>query len=85
MDTTPEENSFIFVYGTLKRGKVNHRLMEICGTSVAHFPNLRAEFVGEAITKEKYPLVVDRLPYLLHRPGRGLHIKGILFCNHDRY
>jgi gamma-glutamylcyclotransferase (GGCT)/AIG2-like uncharacterized protein YtfP len=47
--------------------------------SVSHFPNLPSDFVGEAITKEKYPLVFDRLPYLLHKPGRGLHIKGIVF------
>lgn len=59
----------VFVYGTLKRGHGNHRVMQQAG----------GEFVGEALTAEKFPLVVDGLPYLLDRSGEGHHVQGELY------
>lgn len=52
---------YIFVYGSLKEGYHNHYLLE------------NAEFICEAITKEKYPMVniEGDFPYLLNKQGQG--------------
>lgn len=60
----------VFVYGTLKRGFPNHAFMD------------GAMFVGEALTVERYPLVVGGnwfTPYLLPEPGDGHQVKGELW------
>jgi gamma-glutamylaminecyclotransferase len=62
-------NPLLFVYGTLKRGRHNHGLLRQLG----------AEFVCEAQTSERFPLVVEGLPYLLDQPGVGYHVNGEIF------
>lgn len=59
----------IFVYGSLKRGFHNHFLLE------------DSEFIGEVITKDKYPMVnvEEHFPYLINAKGIGYNIKGELF------
>jgi len=60
----------IFVYGSLKQ---NGKLHSYLGNS---------EFLGYALTCEKYPLVPSRLgwyPYLIDKPKRGYFIKGELY------
>ena len=44
----------IFVYGTLKRGYGNNRLLSGC------------EFLGEAVTAPKYDLKARGIPFLVH-------------------
>lgn len=57
--------NIVAVYGTLKRGKTNHFIMEL----------LSAEFLGEGKTAEKYPLTTDgMLPYLFDEAGVGHRI-----------
>ena len=46
----------VAVYGTLKKGKHNHHLMDKLGCM----------FLGDAKTIEKYPLIFDgRLPFTM--------------------
>lgn len=59
----------VAVYGTLKRGFHNNRLLEEYG----------AEFMGPVKTVQPYKLVVDGLPYLLPQPGVGFQVKCELF------
>lgn len=57
--------NIVAVYGTLKRGKTNHFIMEL----------LSAELLGEGKTTEKYPLTTDgMLPYLFDEAGVGHRI-----------
>ena len=58
-----------FVYGTLRRGCGNHHVMQRAG----------GEFVGQAVLLDRYPLVVDGLPYLLPIKGKGHHVIGELY------
>ncbi len=58
-----------FVYGTLRRGFGNHRIMQRAG----------GRFFGDAVTRTPFPLVVDGLPYLLERPGEGFPVEGELY------
>lgn len=48
-----ETNQLVAVYGTLKRGFGNHRLLS------------NATFLGSGTTKDKYRLCVSGLPYML--------------------
>ena len=61
--------NLVFVYGTLQREFGNHRVMEYAG----------GEFVGNAQTMDKYPLIVDGLPYLLDSRGVGEHVQGEIY------
>lgn len=55
-----ETNQLVAVYGTLKQGFGNHRLLT------------NATFIGEGRTKDKYRLCVSGLPYMI----RGKHDEG---------
>jgi len=57
-----EETFLVFTYGTLKRTEPNHHYME------------KAEFVFEATTIQKFPLVIAskyNIPFALYKPGYG--------------
>ncbi|CAD5111465.1 DgyrCDS776 [Dimorphilus gyrociliatus] len=65
----------IFVYGTLKIGEHYHKYLK-------NPEKGKAEFVGEAETNTKYPLVVEskyNLPYLLWSPNNGNNVKGEVY------
>ncbi len=54
----------IFVYGTLKKSELNHE----------ELANRNAQFVTEAVTVEKWPLVIAsdlNLPFLLNKKNYG--------------
>lgn len=57
------EQNIVAVYGTLKRGHGNHHYIE------------DSKYVGKGVTKEKYPLVVSGLPYLIEQRGKGHHVE----------
>lgn len=61
--------SLVFVYGTLKRGFGNHRVMIEAG----------GEFVCEGMTATPFPLVEQGLPFLLFRPGHGHRVEGEIY------
>jgi gamma-glutamylaminecyclotransferase len=69
MKTITTEVNYIFVYGTLKKGFGNHPILQ----------EIKAEFITEVETAERYPLVVNGLPYLLNMPGNGKRVKGELY------
>lgn len=56
------QNLRVGVYGTLKTGYGNHRLLQ------------DADFVGTGKTKSRYPLEVDGLPYLHDQEGTGENV-----------
>lgn len=58
-----------FVYGTLRRGFGNHRIMREVG----------GKFLGEAISVVAFPLVIADLPYLLDYPGEGFRVVGEVY------
>lgn len=64
-----EDRPLVFVYGTLKRGFGNHRVMADAG----------GEFVCEGRTVTPFPLVVQGLPYLIFRPGNGQRVEGEVY------
>jgi gamma-glutamylaminecyclotransferase len=54
----------VFFYGTLKRNQPNHELVI----------NNRAQFVSEATTVDKWPLIIAseyNVPYILNKKGFG--------------
>ena len=62
--------TLVFVYGTLKRGFPNNHCLS------------GAEYVGNAVTVDKYPLVIAtryNLPYLLGAKNVGNCISGEVF------
>lgn len=70
----------VFVYGTLKKGQPNHNRM-------LHIANGKSEFLGDACTVEKYPLVIAgeyNVPFLLNVPGTGQHVHGEIYSVDDK-
>ncbi|NBD39197.1 MAG: gamma-glutamylcyclotransferase [Verrucomicrobia bacterium] len=65
----PAPGDVLFAYGTLQRGGCYHHLLERAG----------ADFVGEAQTRQPYPLILDRYPCLLDLPEKGFPVTGELF------
>ena len=59
------KNYFVAVYGTLKRGERNHRLMI----------STNSEFISNGKTAEKYPLVITGVPYLFENKGVGHQVE----------
>lgn len=57
------EKHRVAVYGTLKRGYGNHRLLA------------DSEFIGKAKTEDAYPLLVNGLPYLYDKVGVGERVR----------
>lgn len=53
----------VAVYGTLKSGHGNHRLLE------------NSYCLGDAYTAAAYPLVIDGLPYVIDRVGVGKRVR----------
>lgn len=67
--------ALIFVYGTLKRGQPNHRVM-------LDRANGCASFRGRGRTAQPFPLVIageHNIPWLLHLPGRGHCVLGEIY------
>ena len=56
----------IFVYGTLKRGLLNHQLIA------------NSRFLGPAATTERFRMIADSFPVLLSYPD-GLPVAGELY------
>lgn len=56
---------YLWVYGTLKRGRSNHGYLEGC------------EYLGEYFTDKNFSLIVSGLPFLVRRKGSG--VKGELY------
>lgn len=68
-------SKFVFLYGTLKIGEYNHYLLQRKENGVANF-------VQNAVTREKLPLVVPQYytyPFLLNKPGTGNYVSGEIF------
>ncbi|XP_024595880.1 gamma-glutamylaminecyclotransferase isoform X2 [Neophocaena asiaeorientalis asiaeorientalis] len=66
----------VFVYGTLKTGQPNHRVL----LESAHG---RAVFRGWGRTVEPYPLVIAgqrNIPRLLNLPGQGRRVAGEVYA-----
>ena len=62
------QDNLVAVYGTLKKGFGNYYTYL---TSSKH--------LGNGKTKDKYPLVVDGLPYLFEKKGKGHNVKVDVF------
>jgi len=62
------QDRVVAVYGTLKRGYGNY---------YSYLTN--SKFMGSGVTKDKYPLVVDGLPYLIEKKGSGTNVKVDVF------
>jgi gamma-glutamylcyclotransferase (GGCT)/AIG2-like uncharacterized protein YtfP len=62
------EDNLIAVYGTLKKGYSNYN----------HYLT-SSKYVGKGKTKDKYPLVVSGLPYLIEERGQGFNVEVDVF------
>ena len=63
-NSTSSSKTKVFFYGTLKRGQPNYD----------HTESNRCEFVCEAVTVDKWPLIVGtqyNVPFLLNKKGYG--------------
>ncbi|XP_015978635.2 gamma-glutamylaminecyclotransferase isoform X1 [Rousettus aegyptiacus] len=66
----------VFVYGTLKQGQPNHKVL-------LDDTNGCATFQGRGHTVEPYPLVIageHNIPYLLNLPGHGHCVVGEIYA-----
>jgi gamma-glutamylaminecyclotransferase len=62
------QDNLIAVYGTLKKGYSNYN----------HY--LRsAKYIGSGKTKDKYPMIIDGLPYVLKNKGLGKNVNVDVF------
>jgi len=62
------QSNVVAVYGTLKKGFGNY------------YSYLRnAKHLGRGLTKDKYPLIVQGLPYLIEKKGKGTNVKVDVF------
>ena len=67
-ESEPEKLKAVFVYGTLKRGYGNHRLLE------------DAVFAGEAVTAPKYRMFdAGAFPYMVVDEDSGIPIHGEVY------
>lgn len=62
------ETNYVAVYGTLKKGYSNYYSYL---TSSGH--------LGTGVTKDKYPLIVNSLPYLINKQGVGHNVEVDVF------
>src|SRR5687768_10731375 len=63
-----EESRLLFVYGTLKRGCHNHRLLR------------NSRYIGEAKLAPNYVLLGEGIPFLCPvEPGTGLLVEGEIY------
>ena len=72
LEATLRENN---LYGTLKKGQPNHHWLSTA-------ENGYQRFVGNAVTKNKFPLVIAsryNIPYLIDRPNEGNNIHGEIY------
>mmetsp|Transcript_19404 Transcript_19404/g.19142 ORF Transcript_19404/g.19142 Transcript_19404/m.19142 type:complete len:147 (-) Transcript_19404:7-447(-) len=74
----PYETSdqLVFVYGTLKRGLKNHKLM------IPKAGSDDVAFISAARTEIPYPMIYDTnyfIPYVLEIPGGGLRVEGEIY------
>jgi gamma-glutamylaminecyclotransferase len=68
------QHNVVAVYGTLKKGGSNHRLL------------YGQRFVGKGTTRDKYPLVISGLPYLLDKSAYGHHVEVEVYkVNNDTF
>jgi len=63
---TEMKSELVFVYGTLKSGHGNNRILK-WGDAV---------LLGDYVTEYPYPMFVSGLPYLMERRGEGKHVIG---------
>ncbi|XP_050621962.1 gamma-glutamylaminecyclotransferase isoform X1 [Macaca thibetana thibetana] len=72
--------ALVFLYGTLKRGQPNHRVL----WDGAHGS---AAFRARGRTLDPYPLVIageHNIPWLLHLPGSGRRVEGEVYTVDER-
>lgn len=62
------EQHLVAVYGTLKKGYSNY-----------HNHLSSSKHIGSGVTKEKYPLVIKGLPYLIEESGVGHNVEVDVF------
>ena len=62
------EDNLVAVYGTLKKGYSNYN----------HYLT-SSKFIGKGETKDKYPLVINGLPYLIEDKGNGHNVEVDVF------
>jgi gamma-glutamylaminecyclotransferase len=62
------QDNLIAVYGTLKRGYGNY--YNYLSSS---------KFIGKGNTKDKYPLIISGLPYLINKKGEGHNVQVDVF------
>ena len=62
------QENLVAVYGTLKKGYSNYN---------TYLRN--AKYVGSGVTKDKYPLVINGLPYMVDKKGVGHNVEVDVF------
>jgi gamma-glutamylaminecyclotransferase len=62
------EDNLIAVYGTLKKGYSNY-----------HHYLSASKFIAKGKTKDKYPLIIRGLPYLIEQKGKGHNVEVDIF------